>query len=64
MGKKRDPKKNRTADTIPTIIDNEAHMIVVRESSKRKLSRKWSSEEYSIKFLISEAIKQIYGSDK
>ena len=64
MGKKRGPKTNRTEDTNPALIDNVAYTLIVKESTKRKLSKKWSSEEYSFKFLISEAIKKIYGSDK
>ncbi len=48
----------------PALIDDQAHSLIIIESANRKTSKKWSREEYSYKYLISEAIKQIYGSDK
>ncbi len=61
MGRKRNPSKSRTDDTNPALIDDDAYIIIVRESTARKLSKKWSGEEWSFKYLISEAIKQVYG---
>ncbi|KKM74089.1 hypothetical protein LCGC14_1403920, partial [marine sediment metagenome] len=45
----------------PALIDNQAHSLIIIESATRKTSKKWSREECSYKYLISEAIKQIYG---
>lgn len=45
----------------PALVDDQAHSLIINESAKRKTSKKWSREEYSYKFLISEAIKKIYG---
>jgi len=52
-----------TKDTNPARITDDAHSLIVKESARRKLSRKYSAEEVSFKFLISEAIKQIYGDN-
>ena len=57
MGK----SKTKTEDTVNALIDREAHIILIKEGSRRKLSKKWSFEECSYKYLASEAIKQIYG---
>ena len=53
-----------TRDTNPALITDKAHSLIVKESTRRKLSRKFSTAEVSYKYLISEAIEQIYGSDK
>lgn len=59
MGRKKDPSKKRNEN--PALIDDDAYVIIVKESTERKLSKKWSREEYSFKYLISEAVKQMYG---
>lgn len=53
----------KRVDTNPALIDNEAHALIINESTSRKLSKKFSPEEWSYKYLISEAIKQIYGEN-
>lgn len=47
-------------DTSPALITNRAHAIIVRESTRRKLTKMFSPEEYSYKYLISEAVISIY----
>ena len=60
MGRKRNP--NKTGDTNPALIDNEAHHLIIRENTRRKLSMKLSPEECSYRYIISEAIKIKYSN--